>query len=294
MDCYTSWCGPCKMMTNDIFPQEKVGKYMNENFVCVKYDMEKGEGVELKKRYEVSAYPTFLVIDADGTMVHRFVGYRTANDLLSELDYDPSSAWGAIQTRYDSGERDKEFLLQYLNLLMGASDKRAGKVAGELFAALDDDEKVSEKYAFLFQNLSLNTVGSDIYAYFLANRPRYEKAMGKKTVYNLLVRCNTEYLRWSSFEKQDLTPGERATIQKNLDAAGMTELYPFWNVVQACRAGDFNRLIKACRQNFPKMDRHLAFSYYSMFLANMRKDGAPAQQKACDKILEELKNRPIE
>ena len=294
MDCYTSWCGPCKMMTNDIFPQEKVGKYMNENFVCVKYDMEKGEGVELKKRYEVSAYPTFLVIDADGTMVHRFVGYRTANDLLSELYYDPSSAWGAIQTRYDSGERDKEFLLQYLNLLMGASDKRAGKVAGELFAALDDDEKVSEKYAFLFQNLSLNTVGSDIYAYFLANRPRYEKAMGEKTVYNLLVRCNTEYLRWSSFEKQDLTPGERATIQKNLDAAGMTELYPFWNVVQACRAGDFNRLIKACRQNFPKMDRHLAFSYYSMFLANMRKDGAPAQQKACDKILEELKNRPIE
>lgn len=43
MDCYTSWCGPCKMMTNDIFPQEKVGKYMNENFVCVKYDMEKGK-----------------------------------------------------------------------------------------------------------------------------------------------------------------------------------------------------------------------------------------------------------
>ena len=93
-----SWCGPCKMMTNDIFPQEKVGKYMNENFVCVKYDMEKGEGVELKKRYEVSAYPTFLVIDADGTMVHRFVGYRTANDLLSELDYDPSSAWVRIFT----------------------------------------------------------------------------------------------------------------------------------------------------------------------------------------------------
>ena len=29
MDCYTSWCGPCKMMTNDIFPQEKVGKYLS-------------------------------------------------------------------------------------------------------------------------------------------------------------------------------------------------------------------------------------------------------------------------
>ena len=293
MDCYTSWCGPCKMMANDIFPQEKVGKYMNERFVCVKYDMEKGEGVELQKRYknEISAYPTFLVINAEGKIVHRFVGSRNADELLQELDYDTSSAWGVVQARYDSGERDKEFLLQYLNLLLGASDKRAENVAGELFATLDDDEKVSEKYAFLFQNLGLNTVGSDIYAYFLANRSRYEAVMGGKTVHNLLKDCNTEYLRWASFDKQDLTPEERATIQKNLDAAGMTELYPFWNVVQACRAGDFDRLIKACRQNFPKMDKHLGVSYYSMFLANMRKDGTPAQQKACDKILEELKSR---
>ena len=49
MDCYTSWCGPCKMMTNDIFPQEKVGKYMNENFVCVKYDMEKRGRCRIEK-----------------------------------------------------------------------------------------------------------------------------------------------------------------------------------------------------------------------------------------------------
>ncbi len=154
---------------------------MNENFVCVKYDMEKGEGVELKKRYEVSAYPTFLVIDADGTMVHRFVGYRTANDLLSELDYDPSSAWGAIQTRYDSGERDKEFLLQYSESADGGLPiKERERWRANCLPLWMTMKKVSEKYAFLFQNLSLNTVGSDIYAYFLANRPRYEKAMGEK------------------------------------------------------------------------------------------------------------------
>ena len=291
MDCYTSWCGPCKQMTRDIFPQEKVGKYMNEHYVCVKFDMEKGEGVELKKRFEVSSYPTFLVINAEGIVEHRFVGFRSVNDLLAELDYDPSSAWGTIQARYDAGERNKEFLLEYLNLLLGVSDKRAGKVADELLATLDDEEKVSEKYVFLFRNLNLNIVGSDIYAYFLANRQRYEATMGERTVNELLKQCNTEYLRWASFAEQDLTPKERATIQENLDAADMTELYPFWNVVQACRAGNFDRLIKACRKNFPKMDRHLCVSYYSMFLANMQKDGTPAQQKACDKIFEELQRR---
>ena len=40
VDCYTQWCGPCKKMARDIFPQEKVGKFMNERFVNVKIDME--------------------------------------------------------------------------------------------------------------------------------------------------------------------------------------------------------------------------------------------------------------
>ena len=47
MDCYTSWCGPCKYMTETIFPQEKAGEFFNPKFVCVKFDMEKGEGKEL-------------------------------------------------------------------------------------------------------------------------------------------------------------------------------------------------------------------------------------------------------
>ena len=49
MDCYTSWCGPCKLMASKEFVQEKAGEYFNPRFVSVKIDMEKGEGVELRK-----------------------------------------------------------------------------------------------------------------------------------------------------------------------------------------------------------------------------------------------------
>ena len=35
MDCYTSWCGPCKNMTNNVFPQKAAGDYFNPRFVCV-------------------------------------------------------------------------------------------------------------------------------------------------------------------------------------------------------------------------------------------------------------------
>ena len=63
MDCYTSWCGPCKLMASKEFVQEKAGEYFNPRFVSVKIDMEEGEGVELRKRYDVNAYPTLLVLN---------------------------------------------------------------------------------------------------------------------------------------------------------------------------------------------------------------------------------------
>ena len=47
VDCYTSWCGPCKMLAKNVFTQDKVADFYNTEFVCVKMDMEKGEGPAL-------------------------------------------------------------------------------------------------------------------------------------------------------------------------------------------------------------------------------------------------------
>ena len=38
MDCYTSWCGPCKNMLKNVFTLPEAGEFMNAHFVCVKYD----------------------------------------------------------------------------------------------------------------------------------------------------------------------------------------------------------------------------------------------------------------
>ena len=46
VDCYTSWCGPCKYMLNNVFVLPEVGAFFNEHFVNVKYD----RGREIFKR----------------------------------------------------------------------------------------------------------------------------------------------------------------------------------------------------------------------------------------------------
>lgn len=68
MDCYTVWCGPCKGLSQDIFPQKQVGDFFNAHFVNVKYDMEKGDGKMLREKYKeyIIGFPTLLLIDSDG------------------------------------------------------------------------------------------------------------------------------------------------------------------------------------------------------------------------------------
>ena len=76
MDAYTTWCGPCKRMAAEVFTEPEVGRFYNENFINVKIDMEKGEGIELARQYDVYAYPTLLFINGEGELVHRGLGYQ--------------------------------------------------------------------------------------------------------------------------------------------------------------------------------------------------------------------------
>ncbi len=83
LDCFTSWCGPCKWMDKYSFTNSKVGKYFNENFVNMKLDMEKDrEGVRLGEKFNVGAYPTLLFIDQNEKLIRRFVGALKWTELL--------------------------------------------------------------------------------------------------------------------------------------------------------------------------------------------------------------------
>ena len=84
MDVYTSWCGPCKKMARETFTQKEVGDYFNTHFINYQIDAEKGEGVEIAKRYGVKAYPTCLFLLPDGKPVHSFSAYQNVKQILKQ------------------------------------------------------------------------------------------------------------------------------------------------------------------------------------------------------------------
>jgi thiol:disulfide interchange protein len=84
IDAYAAWCGPCRLMAANTFTDEEVGKFFNENFVCYKLDMEKGEGPAIKMQYRVGQYPTYLFVDSRGSLKYRKVGYMTPEAFIQE------------------------------------------------------------------------------------------------------------------------------------------------------------------------------------------------------------------
>lgn len=82
LDAYASWCGPCKLLKRNTFPDKNAGSFFNENFISVAIDMEKGDGPALSEKFKVDAYPTLIIADARGNMITYTKGYMSPADLI--------------------------------------------------------------------------------------------------------------------------------------------------------------------------------------------------------------------
>ncbi len=115
VDCYTTWCGPCKMMTRDIFPNEAVGKFYNKNFIAMKLDMEKEAGMRFGKDYPVSAYPTIYFLDEQGEIIQKVVGAKRVEEFIAvgEGIMKKNDRTEIFASQYEEGNRDFGFILKY-------------------------------------------------------------------------------------------------------------------------------------------------------------------------------------
>lgn len=117
LDAFTSWCGPCKWMAKNIFPMKEVGEFYNKNFVAAKIDMEKGEGIDIAKKYAVMNYPTFLFVDGDGNLVHRICGSREAEAFIKagKDAMDPKLNYSALEKTFRASADDAKAAQAYFN-----------------------------------------------------------------------------------------------------------------------------------------------------------------------------------
>lgn len=197
LDAYTAWCGPCKQMAREVFTRSDVGEFLNARFVCVKYDMGKGDGPRLQKLLKINAYPSMLIIRPDGTEQHRIVGGYGAEELICRLKegLDPKTGNAFLQQAYEQGDRSVDLLLHYtVSLLQGNQVAQARQVADELWRKLKDDEKLSSTYWPLYADFRITPIEHERFRFLLDHKKEAVRQVGAGVVDGYLYEVYSRYL----------------------------------------------------------------------------------------------------
>jgi thioredoxin 1 len=79
LDFYADWCGPCKKQ--DPILEELEADYGDVEFVKIDVDDEQ----DVANQYQVRSLPT-VVVERDGDIVDRFVGFTQREEIAAALD----------------------------------------------------------------------------------------------------------------------------------------------------------------------------------------------------------------
>ena len=150
IDAFAAWCGPCKMMVKNVFPQKLVGDFYNKNFINVAIDMEKGEGRTIAQKYAVTSYPTYLFINGNGELVQKDLGYMDEKAFISLGEESlKTQKFGSLKDRFEKGEQDQLFLEKVIQQYY-QSDFELAKRASEKYFAQKKDALKKEEIGYLF------------------------------------------------------------------------------------------------------------------------------------------------
>ncbi|MFI5203362.1 MAG: thioredoxin family protein [Flavobacteriales bacterium] len=205
IDCYTSWCGPCKWMAKNIFPNDTVGDFYNSSFICAKIDMEKGDGKNIANTYKIRSYPSFLFLDTSGKEIHRFIGSQPAIEFVEngKNAIDTEKQWGTLRDKYKSGDRSHAFLRKYILAAYSAGEDPQPLV--DWYAALLTPAQIAEPETFLFFSKVSYYVRTPLFEQLCANRAAYIKQYGSAEV-SKFIKGYLEREVQKCYEMREITP----------------------------------------------------------------------------------------
>lgn len=251
VDCYTTWCGPCKVLANNVFPQKEVGDFFNPRFVSLKLDMEKGEGPEMSKKWDVGAYPTLIFMNSDGEVQFQLVGARDGKHLVDTVAFllennKPSE----LAVRYKKGERSSQLVTDYIHELQKNRQNRTAETVATDFVNHHQ------------QSLLTDTLAQQILGRYVQD-PHSEGFLYAYQHRNQLPAAVVEQLetKWKMFTKSYYIMGNGNGLAINED--GMRAYYDFMVAHEVAKAKEYYMQYKL-PASFIMKDKRMMFECLEM------------------------------
>jgi thioredoxin-related protein len=124
VDLYADWCGWCKQMDLHTWAHAAViaesGSYV---FLRLNAEKEK-DGIQLRRRFGVTGFPTVLILDSRGDEFERLEGYLPAETFLAKLHaaIDDPSSLGNLRAVERRDPKDVNIRFQLASKLMDRND----------------------------------------------------------------------------------------------------------------------------------------------------------------------------
>ena len=264
IDFFTDWCGPCKKMSAQTFPEKAVGDFMNAKFIPVKYNAEK-EGVDLAKRFQIKAYPTYIIANDKGEEVARFSGYMESEQFIDKVNaaLDPEMKPERSAARYQSGERTPKLVNTYaMQVLQESKDEKAGlKIIDDYFNSLTDEQRVAPENAFIFLTYTVNL--DDPRSIYLDKNidrfPAETKAKAMERLQRLYSSKFSTYFSGYMFREGKYNADEFAAFKKRVaelgavEAADLESMCEFIEKRPTCNDTEY---LAYCAENLNKLSKH--------------------------------------
>jgi thioredoxin-related protein len=169
IDVYTTWCGPCKKMEKEVYTNDTVAQYFNQNFISVKiqFDSTKNDSknvrmwrpiaIEFANKYEIEGFPTFLFFNSNGEIINKGLGYHTTSQLIwTAKESKGLSGLNNELKRYLSGFVDSIHFKELAVYANKIGNKKLSKKLADLYLVNIDKSSPSKELIEFTRNIAKN------------------------------------------------------------------------------------------------------------------------------------------
>ena len=192
VDVYTDWCTYCHKLDNEVYTDDELADFFNENFINLKFDAETEFGYPLTIKYDVSGYPKLLFLTDDKGVFESIDGFVPTEALMG-YGKNVSSSWNSLpdlMQKYFADQLNRDEQLELIGILEKTDLDKAEILAEKYIAGMSEEDYEDIEVLWLVSRFQ-NHLTSEPFKYISQNKASIIKIHGKseyddylKSVYN--------------------------------------------------------------------------------------------------------------
>ncbi len=213
----------CQKLSEEVLSDPEIADLININFVPLRLDPQVDR--EIVHPFEVTKYPTLIVVGTSGQLLDRYDGYKEQKETEKFIKTIARNASGLTDMRkeYNSRRDDTQFLKEYYKSLKASGfGSDAQRLIPHFFSNTSRIEK-REDYDFVFS--SADHYRSQSFAYVLDHLTEFDSIYGKTVVSDRLM--NALVMNLPLERQMDLRYIERrmSTVFRNVNTSRFKDAF---------------------------------------------------------------------